>query len=166
METNGQAHRSEPGFGAALLAFAVFALIAAGSLILARRSESLPGYTGSANRAIQSPDGSRLEMVAVLRRAHFRSDTASFRHGEVVTIAGRSSLDLSDARMAEDGGKLEVVVMGGRARVKVPPEWAVEARDSLVLGGLRNQARQAENLPARTLRLEAVVLGGMLEVTH
>jgi hypothetical protein len=68
--------------------------------------------------------------------------------------------------MAGERGRLEVVVLGGHALVKVPPEWVVVTADSLALGALNNRASKAEAEPARTLRVEAVIIGGALEVTH
>lgn len=166
MEATHEANRPGPGAGAALLAFAVFALIAAAGVLAVDRRGGFPDSEGPAGSIIQSADGSTLKMVAVMRHLRHRSETSGFRRAEVVAIAGRATLDLSEARMAGDSGKMEVVVMGGRAEVKVPPDWAVETKGSLAVGVLENHARHAEGGSARTLRLNAVVFGGRLEVTH
>jgi hypothetical protein len=158
--------RSGPGVGAALLAFAVFGVIAAGSVLVAQRGGGSAGDLGPADSFRESADGGTIEMVAVMRQVRRKSEAQAFRRAEMVTIAGSGTIDLSAARMAGDRGRLEVVVLAGHARVKVPPQWAVVTADSLTLGALNNHASKAEGEPARILRLEAVILGGALEVTH
>ena len=165
MVTMMDSERSGPGVGAALLAFMVFALITAGAFLLAPAGGA-PNRTWSAAQIEESPDGGRLEMVTVARRSEHRSEARAFRRAEMVTIAGRGELDLTAVKMAGESGRLEVVVIGGRADVRVPPEWAVETSDSLAAGAIVNRARKAEGEPARRLVLEAVVLGGRLEVSH
>src|SRR5262245_29810244 len=158
--------RKGPGVGAALMAFALFGLIAVGSVIVARRSGAIAVDPWPAESYSESADGGVIKMVAVMRQVRRSSEVQAFRSAEMVTIAGNGSFDLTGARMAGDKGKMEVVVMGGRALVRVPPEWAVVTADCLALGSLDNRAARAEAQPEKTLRLEAVILGGALEVTH
>ncbi len=158
--------RKGPGVGAALMAFALFGLIAAGSVIVAQRSGAIAVDPWSADSFRESGDGGTIEMAAVMRQVRRKSTAQAFRKAEMVTIAGNGTIDLTGARMAGERGQLEVVVLAGRATVKVPPQWAVVTGDSLTLGALNNNASKAEAEPARTLRLDAVILGGLLEVTH
>jgi len=158
--------RTGPGVGAALLAFALFGIIAAGSVVVAQRSGARVIDPWPSDSFLESTDGETIKMVAVMRQVRRRSEAQSFRRAEMVTIAGSGTIDLSGARMAGEKSRLEVVVLGGRALVKVPPEWAVVTGDSLTLGSLTNRADRAEAQPERTLRLDAVILGGSLEVTH
>jgi len=158
--------RTGPGVGAALLAFAIFGFVAAGAVILSQRGGWSAGDSGPMESFRESADGGRVEMVAIMRHVQRRSEAQSFRRAEIVTIVGRSTIDLSGAHMVGEKGRLEVVVLAGRATVKVPPQWAVVTGDSLTLGALENRASRAEAEPARTLRLDAVILGGLLEVTH
>jgi hypothetical protein len=166
MDSTQETHRSAPGTGAALLAFAVFALISAGSVALVQHRGGFPAPDGVRGEIRESTDGSRLEMATILRRLMYKARTSAFRKAEMVTVAGDGLLDLTGARMAEERGQLEVVVIGGHAQVKVPPDWEVISTGSLAVGAIRNDARHAEAQPVRTLRLKAVILGGALEVTH
>ena len=166
MEPRQEQERSGPGVGAALLAFAFFGLVAGGSVLVAQRQGGRAGDGWSNGSIHESVDGSSIEMVAAMRRAHHRSEAQALRSAEMVTVAGNGTLDLTGARMAGSSSELEVVVIAGRALVKVPPQWAVVTTDNLTVGALRNHARRAEGSPVRTLRLEAVILGGALEVTH
>jgi hypothetical protein len=165
MEPREQTESPRPGMGAALLAFAVFALVAGASVVVARR-QGVGVEAGWPKGSIrESADGSTIEMVSAMRRAYHRSEARALRKGEMVTIAGNGTLDLTGAQMAGTSGKLEVVVIAGRATVRVPPEWAVVTSD-LTVGALRNYARRAKGDPEKTLRLEAVILGGALDVIH
>jgi hypothetical protein len=158
--------RTGPGAWAAILAFAVFVLIVAGSVVLAQRNIQVKTEFGPARDFRESADGSKVEMVTVMRANIRKSETKTFRDGEMVTIAGNSMIDLTGAQMAGEKGRLEVVVLGGRAHVRVPNEWAVETEDSVTVGALSNRASKAISEPAKKLRLEAVILGGRLDVTH
>lgn len=166
MTTTQDPNASGPGVGAAFLAFAVFVIIAAGSVAVAQRSGTLYDDGRWVGRESESSDGGRVEVAALMRHVRHRSETQDFRRAEMVTIAGSSVLDLSGARMKAEKGTLEVVVIAGSAFVKVPPDWAVVSTDSISVGQIDNRARKAEGSLAGKLRLEAVVLGGRLEVSH
>ncbi len=58
-----------------------------------------------------------------------------FEGGEVVTIFGASKIDLSDTRIAEKGGKLNVVAIFGGAEIIVPENMNVKLEGSSVFGG-------------------------------
>jgi len=158
--------RTGPGVGAAILAFVIFAVIVAGSVMLSRRNFEVKGDFAPTGDFKESADGSKVEMVTVMRAHRRKSEIRSFREGEMVTIAGNSMIDLTGAQMAGEKGSLEVVVLGGRAWVRVPEDWVVETKDSVTAGALNNRASQASSESARKLKLEAVILGGRLDVTH
>ena len=158
--------RRGPGVGAALLAFVVFGAIVAGSVILAQRNIEVKTRFGPTDDWRESADGSKVEMVTVMRNLRRSSETKAFKSGEMVTIAGAGLIDLTGAQMAGENSRLDVVVLGGRAHVRVPADWAVEMHDGLTLGASSNRASKATVEPAKRLRLEAVILGGRLDVTH
>lgn len=158
--------RPGPGIGAAVAAFVVFALIAAGAVLAARHSGDAAAGRWSAGQVKESSDGTRITMAAVMRQMNHASGTQVFRRGDLVAIAGKGRLDLTEARMEGDRGHLEAVVIAGRAEIRVPPDWQVVTDDCVILGGLWNRAKKAEGEARHTLRLDAVVLGGALEITH
>ena len=159
--------RTGPGIGAAVAAFVVFALIAAGAVLVARHSGDAASGRWSAGQVKESADGTRISMAAVMTRdMNHTSGARAFRRGDLVAIAARGRLDLTEARMDGDRGRLEAVVIAGRAEIRVPPDWQVVTDDCVILGALWNRAKKAEGEARHTLRLEAVVLGGSLEITH
>ena len=158
--------RTGPGAWAAILAFVVFGTIVAGSVMLAQKNIHVKTEFGPGSDYRESADGSKVEMVTVMRANARKSEAKAFRDGEMVTIAGNSMIDLTGAQMAGEKGRLQVVVLGGHAHVRVPDEWAVETEDSVTVGALSNRASKAISEPAKKLRLEAVILGGRLDVTH
>src|SRR5262245_25641482 len=158
---------SGPGVGAALVAFAIFLGICAGSVALARRTGTPYDGGRSTGLVSTSSEGGRVEVSALMRHVDYRSDTQAFRRGELAAIAGRGVLDLSAAKMEGDSGTLEVVVIAGAAIVKVPPDWAVTSADNVaVAGAIENRAKRAEGTDFKKLRLEAFVMAGRLDVIH
>ena len=157
--------RSGPGIGAAVAAFVVFALIAAGAVIVGKRQGGAASGRWSASQVRESADGTRVTMAAVMRETNHSSATRTFRRGDLVAIAGRGRLDLTRATMDGDRGRLDAVVIGGRAELRVPPDWQV-VDDGLIIGGFKNGAKTAQGEARHTLRLDVVVLGGTLEISH
>ena len=158
---------SRPGVGTALIAFAIFAGICAGSIALARRTGSLYDEGPSTGLNSESSENGRVEVSAIMRHVDYHSDPQAFRRAELVAIAGRGVLDLSAAKMKGDSGTLEVVVIAGAAIVKVPPDWAVVSADNIAAAGaIENQAKKGEGSEVKKIRLEAFVLAGRLDVVH
>src|SRR5262245_12120811 len=111
MEMREETDSRRPGVGAALLAFVVFALVAGASVVAARR-QGVGVEAGWPKGSIrESADGSTVEMVSAMQRTDYRSEARALRKGEMVTIAGNGTLDLTGARMAGASSELEVVVI-------------------------------------------------------
>ena len=166
MTTPDAQQNSRPGVGAALIAFAVFAGICAGSIALAHRHGTLYDDFQPGDIA-RSSGKENVEATAIMRQARFSSDSQAFRSAELVAIAGRGVLDLSAAKMKGDSGRLEVVVIAGAAVVKVPPDWAVMSADNVAAAGaIENHAKQAEGPDVKKVHLEAFVLAGRIDVVH
>lgn len=158
--------RRAPGAGAALVAFVLFALIACGSVLIAKRQGPAAHRRFSTGQVEESADGTRVTMAAVLREMSHASGPQAFRRGDLVAVAGKGRLDLAGARMEGDRGRMEAVVIAGSAELRVPADWQVVTGDSVILGRLSNRAEKAEGEARHTLRLEAVVLAGSLEISH
>ncbi|HEU5182247.1 MAG TPA: hypothetical protein VFW45_15790 [Candidatus Polarisedimenticolia bacterium] len=158
---------SRPGIGAALIAFAIFAGICAGSIAVARRHGTLYDDIPPGDRSAETSRQENVEAHAIMREARYSSDSQAFRSAELVAIAGRGVLDLSAAKMKGDSGRLEVVVIAGAAVVKVPPDWAVMSADNVAAAGaIENYAKKAEGSEVKKVHLEAFVLAGRIEVVH
>ena len=160
-----ESRRSGPGVGAALVAFAIFAGICAGSVALARRAGTL--YDDDQPRGRIGASSGRVEAQAIMRQAIYFSDSQDLRRAELVAIAGRGVLDLSAAKMQGDSAKLEVVAIAGAAIVKVPPDWAVVSAENIAAAGaIENHAKRAEGPDVKKVRLDAFVLAGRIDVIH
>jgi len=158
---------SRPGIGAALIAFAIFAGICAGSVALARRHGTFYDDAQPDGPVAAASGTEKVEAQAVMRDARYVSDSQEFHSADLVAIAGRGVLDLSAARMKGNSGKLDIVAIAGAAIVKVPPDWAVMSADNVAaLGAIENHAKQGAGPDVKTVHLDAFVLAGRIDVVH
>jgi hypothetical protein len=161
MATAQEQTRSEPGVGAALLAFALFLTIALGAHAVAQRRAADETWID-----MPAADRPRLEAFALLSEERAGSRAKDFRDAEVAAILGECLVDLSEADLTARGGRLEFFVLFGKMRVRVPPGWTVVRDEEVILGTFTDRTEAAHADPAKRLTLEGFVLGGTIEVTH
>ncbi len=179
-DPHGQARRG-PGVGAALLAFALFVAIAAGSYMVAQRRGGLEsgaageGHAGGGrddHRAGDAmPEASvdeqpRVEGIAFLGGSHHVVRSQEFQGADMVAILGESELDLTGADLAATGGRIEAFVLFGKMHIRVPRDWTVVRDGHVVFGKFVHSLETDRADPAKKVRLEAVVVMGEIEVTH
>ena len=160
--------RGGPGAGAALLAFALFVAIAAGSYSAAQRRGG-PGGRSAAGEAIAGrvqDDAGTVEGIAFLGGSHHVVRSKQFQGADMVAILGECDLDLTEADLAAAGGRIEAFVFFGNMRIRVPRNWTVVRDNHIVFGKLENRLETDRADPAKVVRLEAVVVMGEIEVTH
>jgi|SRR5215831_18456777 len=161
MVTTQERNRITPGVGAALAAFFFFlGVVAASQYYLGAAGPLVRG----AGPRIESGDSVDATAIFGQKRAIGRSE--SFRHAEVAVLFGNCDLDLRDAQLAPGGAKVETLAAFGRVRLIVPDDWSIERGDELILGGYVNHAGGTTPDPRKVVRLEGVVFGGELEVSH
>jgi len=161
MNTVSETPSTQPGIGAALVAFAVFLAFVLGAQALSQDLPPEDPWSG-----IEAGDHPRIETIAVLSRAQAGSRSQEFRSGEVVVVAGDGIVDLGQAELAARGGRLEIVVVFGKVRVRVPEGWTVVTDTDLFLGSFDHPEGTGVVDPTRRLEVEAVVLAGAVEITH
>jgi predicted membrane protein len=183
MDVRGGRDGTRHGIGAALAAFAIFMAIAGGAYMAWQRGggaarehdrgmdrspwiEIAPGVRMGAPGSEVKDDGAKVEVATFMGPREYVSRAQGLRRGEIVAIMGHATLDLTEAQLAEAGGRIEAVAICGRATIRVPQDWTVKAVSGLALGVLQNMARDGEHDPTKVVRVEAVVLAGKVEVTH
>lgn len=164
---------SHAGLYAALIAFVLFMLVAVGSYAAFQKaggSENLdrPGH----DIFVVTPGkhttdgGGKIEMASFFHNSVHTSHATDLKHAEVVAIVGHSTLDLTDAQLAESGGTIEAFALLGRADIRVPDDWTVKIKDFTVLGAVRNPKSGGEPSPEKVVHLDAVAIVGAVNVTH
>ena len=146
-----------PGFGAAILAFGILVLLAAGSLHYMRERQG-PMFENSSESS-----SSRLEAVAVMSEKRVTSRAAEFESADAVGVMGHCTLDLREAVLTGDRATIDAVAVMGRVDIIVPPDWIVVPDDVVTVGALVNRARRSEAENPRTVKLTgAILLGNIL----
>jgi hypothetical protein len=155
-------NRVTPGVGAALFAFALFLLVGLGAQLFWQRHEGLDRD----DLATRVEDGARMEAFAAFSKRRAVSRAASFERADAAAIAGQLELDLTQAGLAPGGAHVDAVVFGGRLEVRVPEDWTVVRGEQVLFGTFVNRTLRSQADPAKVLRLEGLVLGGTVVVTH
>ena len=161
MVTTEERNRITPGVGAALAAFFFFlGVVAASQFYL---GSSGPIVRGAAQSVEQSES---LEATVLFNQRKAISRSETFKHADVAVLFGDCELDLREAGLAPGGARVETLAAFGRVRLIVPDDWSIERGDELILGGYVNHAGGTAPDPRKVLRLEGLVFGGELEVSH
>jgi predicted membrane protein len=155
----GDGARRGPGLWAALLAFGLLVVMAAGSVKVLRER----GPRTTTGEADQSADGS-IDATAIMGGREVDAGTREFRTVDAVAIMGHSTVDLRNARLSGERAVIDAVAIMGRVEIIVPPDWEVTKGDMLTAGSISNMARRSEAENPKQVRIDGVVLMGRLDV--
>ncbi|HZN04363.1 MAG TPA: hypothetical protein VFD06_12345 [Candidatus Polarisedimenticolia bacterium] len=161
MVTTQEQNRITPGIGAALGAFAAFLLLALGAQLFWQRREGLDGAVST-----RIEEGTRIEAIAAFCGRRAVSRAPAFERADAAAIAGHLTLDLTEAGLATSGGRVDALVFGGKLELKVPEDWTVVRGEQVLLGAFVNRTRRSQADPEKILRLDGLVLGGAIVVSH
>jgi predicted membrane protein len=131
-------------------------LIGVGLLFITRRSGAVRG--ASSDDVIRAS--------ALFSGNEVLSTSQQFRGGSATATFGGVNLDLSQARLDPAGATITVSVMFGGVEVIVPRGWRVETSGVPLFGGMENKANAPAEAGTPTLKIDATVLFGGLEVKH
>jgi hypothetical protein len=92
-----------------------------------------------------------------------RSTSQRFGRADVVAIMGGVELDLRQASTATGEAVLDVFVMWGSVRVKVPPDWTVVNQVVPIMGGSDDRT-SGTGAARHRLRVRGVVLMGGVDI--
>jgi hypothetical protein len=154
-------NRITPGVGAALAAFFFFLGVVAASQVYL--GAAAPLVRGAAP-LLATGDAVDATVIFGQRRAVSRSET--FRRADVAVLFGNCDVDLRDAQLAPGGAKVQTLAAFGRVHLIVPADWSVERGDELILGSYVNHPGFSTPNPDKVVRVEGMVFGGALEVSH
>ncbi|MFO7549478.1 MAG: LiaF-related protein [Acidimicrobiia bacterium] len=85
-------------------------------------------------REVSEPDAERVTIVSALRQGDVRNRSDAFAGGSVLTMFGRTRLDLRRAVLGDHGAHLEVTTLFGAAEISVPDTWFVTVMGPAVFG--------------------------------
>jgi len=122
----------------------------------------LIGAAAVAKRTLPSrgdEESDDVALVAILDGVQLASRATAFRGGSAFAWFGGIDLDLREATLA-DGARLNLTALFGGVSIRVPPEWRIESKLHVLLGGV--DARGSEDDDAPTLVVDGLaVFGGV-----
>ena len=136
----------------------ILVIIALGVVIA--ESDATGGSTPTA-------DAARFEIAGVLGQNEHRHTSDAFRGGEVAAVMGGVEVDLREAVMAGDEAVVEVDVVMGEIRLRIPDDWTVVSEVGQALGAVEILAARSDaQAGAHRLILRGGVLMGALKVEN
>jgi predicted membrane protein len=89
-----------------------------------------------------------------------------FRGGDVTAAFGSVDLDLRQAGLAQQGGRLSVTAAFGSVDIRVPSDWSIRIEGTSVLGSVEDNRRASTTLPpgAPALVIDATAAFGSVRI--
>ncbi|MFP4041451.1 MAG: LiaF transmembrane domain-containing protein [Bacteroidales bacterium] len=84
-------------------------------------------------------DKDYIDDVAILGGNDRRITSHSFRGGKITSILGGSTVNLSDAELAQGENVLDMFTLFGGTTIIVPPNWQVKVDVTAILGGFEDK---------------------------
>jgi hypothetical protein len=118
--------------------------------------QGVEGPRGERAGVAESPYLSDMALIGVIKRTHRSAD---FRGGSITATIGGMELDLRKAAIVRGTAYIDVVAFWGGIEIKVPPEWAVDARVIPIMGAFENKAASlgASGAPRLVVRGHAIM---------
>ena len=138
-----------PGSGASLSGSASFGSAGTGS------PADAPAGGGGGEEAITA--------FAFWSGSRRRSTSQQFRRADVVAVMGGVEIDLRQASTATGEAVLDVFVMWGGVKVKVPPDWTVVNQVVPIMGGSDDRT-SGTGAAKHRLRVRGVVIMGGVDI--
>ena len=149
------------------------ALIAVGILILSggmrrrnrrRRFTTGPGSARIIDVDVSDSSGGDDEALHAVASSQDRIISGDFRSGSINIVMGSGNLDLRDAKIVDKPATLEVSVVMGEVKVRVPAEWSVRIANSAIMGDAKD-TRPYRGGDTPDLIISGSVTMGSLEIT-
>lgn len=129
-------------------------------VVFARPRKEHGQWTHSKNSA------DSIDSLAIFSGTEQVAYSEQFTGGNVLAIFGGADIDLRDAKLAEEGGALELVAIFGGINVRVPEDMRLEVTGLPIFGGLENKTRKQQNMDENTptLKIHFVAAFGGVEI--
>lgn len=115
----------------------------------------------------ESAPGEHLSVFAFWSGQERRVQGASLRGGDLTAVMGGFELDLRDADLAPgEHAQLDVLVIMGGGKVRVPEDWTVECSVTPVMGGVSVKSRTLPGAARKLLVVRGLALMGGIEIRN
>ena len=143
-------------------------LIAAGVAIILGRSprrRPQPETVGSPETSRFTAEGGQVDAFNIFSSNRENVISGDFRGGQATTVMGSSHVDLRDSSVADRPATLDVTVVMGEARLRVPRDWSVRLENTTVMGEAKDERSNQESKDgAPDLIITGQVVMGSLKI--
>ena len=108
---------------------------------------------------------STVSAMAVLAGVNRRSNSKTFRGGDLTAVLGGCQIDLRQAAI-EGEAVLDVFAMWGGIEIRVPENWSVSGRLTPILGGYEDKTHPTMEATNQRLLVRGFVIMGGVEIKN
>ncbi len=117
-------------------------LIIIGTVVLVNNFRSRG--RSSEDGAIRNTDDGWIESVSVFGSTRESVVSSEFKGGQVTTVMGEARLDLRETSVMEKPAALEITVVMGEMKLRVPREWNVRLDNVTIMGETKDERLVSE----------------------
>ena len=151
-------------------------LIAVGIVILIKSFRSRDGRSRDTNpassnsvsvfgseRKVTPTDQDTIDLVSVMGSAAQKITSPEFRGGRATAVMGEANIDLRESSVQEKPAVLELTVVMGEIKLRVPCEWNLCVDDDTIMGELKDERalRNAGETQTDLVIRGSVVMGSL-----
>ncbi len=94
-----------------------------------------------------------------------------FQYGQLTAIFGGSNIDLTTAKLHQEGAQIDVFYLFGGSKIRVPTDWTVSIKATALFGGLSDKrivkaTSINEANPQHHLIIKGIVIFGGAEIVN
>lgn len=108
---------------------------------------------------------STVSAMAVLAGVNRRSNSKTFRGGDLTAVMGGCQIDLTQATI-EGEAVIDVFAMWGGIEIRVPQNWSVSGRVTPILGGYEDKTHPTPETTSQRLLVRGFVIMGGVEIKN
>lgn len=108
---------------------------------------------------------STVSAMAVLAGVNRRSNSTTFRGGDLTAVMGGCQIDLRQAAI-EGEAVIDVFAMWGGIELRVPENWSVSGRVTPILGGYEDKTHPTPGASNQRLLVRGFVIMGGVEIKN
>ena len=109
---------------------------------------------------------STIREFAVMAHIDRRNVSQTFRGGQITAVMGGIEIDLRECRMAANEAIIDMSIVMGGVELRIPRDWTVESRLSLVLAGLDDGSSPPVDESTKRLIIQGKAFMGGVEIRN
>ena len=143
------------------------AFVVAGIAIF-KRSSSEAKSTENYDPNTGNLDADKINDTAIFGGGDKVVNSLNFKGGSLTAIFGGSTIDLTQAKLAEGRNEIDVFYMFGGSKIRVPQDWNVHLNITGIVGGISDHRKliDTQNYGSKQLFIKGTALFGGGEVTN